>query len=115
MKITPLQPVSFLLVLFAIASPAHGKSVYLSCVTNDPAWPPPLTIIIDEERGQVRVAGAMSNGSSPNPAFTPTSVDFGFALRRFHINRVNLSMTTDNFFNKWNGVCKFSAPPKRAF
>jgi hypothetical protein len=115
MKIASLISSSFLAALIAVPSPAQAKSVYLTCVTNDPAWPPPLTIIIDEDRGEVRVAGAQANGTSPNPAFTPTSVDFGFGLRRWHINRVNLSLKTDDFFEAWNGVCKFGAPPKRAF
>lgn len=115
MKIAPVRPVSLLLMLFAMPSPAQAKSVYLTCVTNDPDWPPPLTIIIDEDRGEVRVAGASANGSSPNPAFTPTSVDFGFGMRRWHVDRVNLSLKTDDFFDAWKGVCKFGSPPKRAF
>jgi len=102
-------------VLTSFATPASAKSVYLTCVTNDPDWPPPLTIIIDEDRGEVRVSGKTSNGTSPNPAFTPTSVDFGFGLRRWHIDRINLALKTDDFFDSWNGVCKFGAPPKRAF
>jgi hypothetical protein len=115
MKVMPFVSASCVLALSAIPSAAQAKSVYLTCVTNDPAWPPPLTIIIDEERDSVRVAGAQANGSSPNPAFTPTSVDFGFALRRWHIDRVNLSLRTDNFFDAWKGTCKFGTPPKRAF
>lgn len=97
---------------------ARDGMAYLSCVTNDPDWQPPLTIIIDERRGDVRVAGAAASGSSPNPQFNPESVVFGFAGRQFIVNRVNLSLTTTDtsFFGKsYRGVCKFSAPPKRAF
>jgi len=96
-------------------SASRDGRAYLSCVTNDPAWPPPLTIIIDEATGDVRVAGATASGSSPNPEFNPTSVVFGFAGRRFVVDRVNLTLTTTDFYRTFNGTCKFSAPPKRAF
>jgi hypothetical protein len=91
---------------------------YLSCVTNDPAWRPPLTIVIDEARNEVRVSGATASGTSPNPRFNPETVVFGFAGRQFTVNRVNLSLTTEDmsFFGQtYQGVCKFGAPPKRAF
>lgn len=97
---------------------ARDGQAYLSCVTNDPDWRPPLTIIIDERRNDVRVSGATASGSSSNPQFNPDSVVFGFAGRQFTVNRVNLSLTTEDtsFFGKtYTGVCKFSAPPKRAF
>jgi hypothetical protein len=88
---------------------------YLSCVTDDPDWQPPLTIIIDERDNDVRVAGASASGSSPNPKFNPTSVVFGFAGRQFTVDRVNLSLTTTDFWRTYSGVCKFGTPPKRAF
>jgi hypothetical protein len=97
---------------------ARDGQAYLSCVTNDPDWQPPLTITIDERRNDVRVSGATASGSSPNPQFNPDTVVFGFAGRVFTVNRVNLSLTTEDtsFFGKtYRGVCKFSAPPKRAF
>lgn len=97
---------------------ARDGQAYLSCVTNDPDWQPPLTIIIDERRNDVRVSGARASGSSPNPKFSPETVVFGFAGRQFTVNRVNLSLTTEDtsFFGQtYGGVCKFSAPPKRAF
>lgn len=118
MKSIPLVSVSFALALLGMPSPAVAKTAYLSCVTNDPAWRPPLTIIIDEERGDVRVSGATASGSSPNPQFNPDSVVFGFAGRQFTVNRVNLSLTTEDtsFFGQtYTGVCKLGAPPKRAF
>jgi hypothetical protein len=97
---------------------ARDGQAYLSCVTNDPDWQPPLTIIIDERRNDVRVSGARASGPSPNPKFNPDTVVFGFAGRQFTVNRVNLSLTTEDlsFFGQtYEGVCKFSAPPKRAF
>lgn len=100
------------------APASRDGRAYLSCVTSDPAWQPPLTIIIDEGRNEVRVSGATASGSSPNPKFNPESVVFGFAGRQFTVNRVNLSLTTEDmsFFGQtYSGVCKFSAPPKRAF
>jgi len=118
MKIIPVISASLTTVLFAMPTPAHAKTAYLSCVTNDPAWRPPLTIVIDEDRGDVRVSGATASGSSPNPKFNPESVVFGFAGRQFTVNRVNLSLTTEDlsFFGQtYTGVCKLSAPPKRAF
>ena len=118
MKIMPLVSVSFVLAAFGMGTPAQSKTAYLSCVTNDPAWQPPLTIVIDEDRGDVRVSGATASGSSPNPKFNPESVVFGFAGRQFTVNRVNLSLTTEDmsFFGQtYKGVCKLSAPPKRAF
>lgn len=100
------------------AAAARDGQAYLSCVTNDPDWQPPLTIIIDEPRNEVRLAGATASGTSPNPKFNPTSVVFGFAGREFTVNRVNLSLTTSDtslFGKTYQGVCKLSAPPKRAF
>ena len=97
---------------------ARDGMAYLACVTNDPDWQPPLTIIIDERGGDVRVAGATASGSSPNPKFNPESVVFGFAGRQFTVNRVDLSLTTEDlsFFGQtYRGTCKFSGPPKRAF
>jgi hypothetical protein len=97
---------------------ARDGHAYLSCVTNDPDWQPPLTIIIDEAKNDVRVSGATASGSSPNPQFNPTSVVFGFAGRQFVVDRVNLSLTTIDtslFGNTYKGVCKIGAPPKRAF
>jgi hypothetical protein len=97
---------------------ARDGLAYLSCVTNDPAWRPPLTIIIDEPRNEVRVSGATASGTSPNPQFNPETVVFGFAGRQFTVNRVNLSLMTEDtsFFGQtYRGVCKLSAPPKRAF
>jgi hypothetical protein len=91
---------------------------YLSCVINDPAWPPPLTIIIDEPANEVRVAGASASGTSPNPKFNPTTVVFGFAGRQFTVDRTNLSLMTEDlsFFGQtYHGTCRFGAPPKRAF
>lgn len=118
MKIKRLMSASVMLALFAMPGAAQSKSAYLSCVTNDPAWRPPLTIIIDEDRGDVRIAGATATGSSPNPKFNPDTVVFGFAGRQFTVNRVNLALTTEDlslFGDTYKGVCKFSAPPKRAF
>jgi hypothetical protein len=120
MKILPMLPACFIFAFVAMPSPAQSKSTYLSCVTDDPAWQPPLTIIIDEDRGDVRVSGATASGSSPNPKFNPDTVVFGFAGRQFTVNRVNLSLTTEevSFFGPsqaYRGVCKMSAPPKRAF
>lgn len=91
---------------------------YLSCVINDPDWPPPLTIVIDEPRNEVRVAGHMASGTSPNPEFRPTSVVFGFAGRQFVVDRTNLSLTTNDtsfFGQSYHGSCRLSAPPKRVF
>lgn len=97
------------------APASKDGQAYLTCVTNDPEWQPPLTIIMDERSGDVRVAGATSSGSSPNPRFNPTTVDFGFAGRIWSVNRVDLSLSTTDTFDTWHGTCKFGAPPKRAF
>ncbi|MGN6590245.1 MAG: hypothetical protein ACTHKE_08140 [Sphingomicrobium sp.] len=100
------------------AKAASDGVAYLSCVTDDPAWRPPLTIMIDEPRNEVRVSGAAASGTSSNPQFNPETVVFGFAGRVFTVNRVNLSLTTEDtsFFGQtYRGVCKFGAPPKRAF
>ena len=100
------------------APASRDGRAYLSCVTNAPDWRPPLTIIIDERANEVRVSGATASGTSPNPKFNPESVVFGFAGRQFTVNRINLSLTTQDmsFFGQtYAGVCKFGSPPKRAF
>ena len=100
------------------APPSRDGRAYLSCVINDPDWPPPLTIIIDEPSNEVRVAGHMASGTSPNPKFNPTSVVFGFAGRQFTVDRTNLSLMTEDlsFFGQtYHGSCRLSAPPKRVF
>jgi hypothetical protein len=116
MKIIRLALLSFCLLLSAIPSEALAKPVYLSCRTTDPDWPPPLKIIVDEDRGDVTISDPNGSGSSPNPIFTQDSVEFGFSGTRWNINRVNLTLTTTaDYTNRYRTVCKLDTPPKRAF
>lgn len=116
MKIARLALLSSCLLLSAMPSEALAKPVYLSCPTSDPDWPPPLKIIVDEDRGDVTISDRNGSGSSPNPIFTQNSVEFGFSGTRWIINRVNLVLiTTADFTNRYKTVCKLDTPPKRAF
>src|SRR5690349_22497969 len=113
MKIAPSGLLASGLLLFGIPDAALAKPVYLSCQTKDPAWPPPLKIIVDEDRGDVTVSDPNGSGSSPNPVFTQDSVEFGFRGSRWDINRVNLTLTTTADYTNWyKTVCRLDTPPK---
>lgn len=114
MKCVRLAFASSVLLLTALPGTALAKPVYLSCPTTDPAWPPPLTIALDEDRGDATVSDPRSSGSSPNPVFTADSVEFGYDGSRFIVSRVDLSLVTTDFVHRYKTTCKLSAP-KRAF
>jgi hypothetical protein len=81
------------LILSTLPGEALAKPVHLICRT-DPDWPPPLDIMIDEDRGAVSLSGRLNSGPSPNSEFTEDSVVFGFAGSRFYIDRTNLTLIT---------------------
>jgi hypothetical protein len=116
MKIVRLTLLASCLTLSAIPTAALAKPAYLSCRTNDPDWPPPLEIVVDEDRGDVTISDIKGSGSSPNPVFTQNSVDFGFSGTRWSLNRVNLMLTTTADYSHWyKTTCRLAVAPKRAF
>jgi hypothetical protein len=72
--------------------------------------------MVDEDRGAVSVSDRMNSGPSPNPEFTPDTVEFGFARSRFYLSRVNLTLiTTSDYVHKYKTVCRLGTALKRAF
>ena len=105
-----------LTIALCSSTAAVAKPIYLSCPTADPDWPPPLQIMVDEDRGSVMISGRLNSGESPNPVFSQDSVEFGFAGSRFFLSRVNLSLiTTSDYAHKYKTICKIGTTVKRAF
>jgi hypothetical protein len=105
-----------LTIVLCSSTGAVAKPVYLSCPSNDPDWPSPLQIMVDEDRTTVMISNRANSGESPNPVFSEDSVVFGFAGSRFFLSRVNLSLiTTSDYVHKYRSICKLGKATNRAF